>query len=74
MLAALPGAKSKVAGLYNLASITGSSAGALGGGLLTKLMPVQSIFFAWLPVLVGAALLLRLRHRATFPTLAASEA
>ena len=67
MLAAIPGAKSKAAGLYNLASMTGSSAGALGGGLLTKLVPLQSVFLLWLPVLFGAAAIAFMRHRFARP-------
>lgn len=72
MLAAIPGAKSKAAGLYNLASMTGSSAGALGGGLLTKLVPLQSVFLLWLPILFGAAAIAFARHRFARP-LAARE-
>ena len=67
MLASIPGAKSKAAGLYNLASMTGSSAGALGGGLLTKLVPLQSVFLLWLPVLFGAAAIAFARHRSVRP-------
>lgn len=59
MLASLPGGKSKVAGLYNLASMTGSSAGAILGGLLSKLVTLQSVFLLWLPLLLIAALLIR---------------
>ncbi len=67
MLAGIPGAKSKAAGLYNLASMTGSSAGALGGGLLTKLVPLQSVFLLWLPVLFGTAAIALARHRSARP-------
>lgn len=63
MLARIPGAKSKAAGLYNLASMTGASAGALGGGLLTKLVPLQSVFLLWLPILTIAAVLACAHHR-----------
>lgn len=62
MLVALPGGKSKVAGLYNLASMTGSSFGALAGGALTKLVPLQSVFLLWLPVLVAAGVAVQLLH------------
>ncbi|MET0269878.1 MAG: MFS transporter [Sphingomonas sp.] len=65
MLAALPGGKSKVAGLYNLASMSGSSFGALAGGALSQAVPLQAVFLLWLPVLTfGAAgiALLRLRR------------
>jgi MFS family permease len=67
MLASIPGGKSKAAGLYNLASMTGSSAGALGGGLLTKLVPLQSVFLLWLPLLFAAAGFAFLRHRTARP-------
>lgn len=70
MLASIPGAKSKAAGLYNLASMTGSSAGALGGGLLTKLVPLQSVFLLWLPLLFGAAAIAFARHRFARPLIA----
>ncbi|MET0374032.1 MAG: MFS transporter, partial [Rhizorhabdus sp.] len=66
MLASLPGGKSKIAGLYNLASMTGASFGAIGGGVLTRFVPVQSIFWSWLPilaVLAGVVALLHLRRR-----------
>ncbi|QAY76047.1 MFS transporter [Sphingosinicella sp. BN140058] len=74
MLAGLPGGKSKVAGLYNLASMTGSSAGALGGGLLTKILPLQAVFLLWLPLLLAGAAAVGLIRRRTPSTLAASEA
>ena len=67
LLAGVSGGKSKAAGLYNLASMTGSSAGALGGGLLTKLVPLQSVFLLWLPILGFAAGAALLRHRITRP-------
>ncbi|MEG3181413.1 MFS transporter [Sphingomonas sp. LT1P40] len=67
MLAALPGVKSKAAGLYNLASMTGSSVGALGGGLLTKFVPLQSVFLLWLPILFAGAAFAFARHRIARP-------
>lgn len=74
VLAGMPGGKSKVAGLYNLASMTGSSAGALGGGLMTKILPLQTMFLLWLPILLaGAAAVGLIRRRHPSP-LAASEA
>ncbi|MGE4305139.1 MAG: MFS transporter [Novosphingobium sp.] len=63
MLASLPGAKSKAAGLFNLATMTGGSVGAIGGGLLTKLVPLQSVFLLWLPLLVLGALFVTLIRR-----------
>lgn len=63
MLASLPGAKSKVAGLFNLATMTGGSVGAIGGGLLTKLVSLQSVFLLWLPFLAAGAVLVALIRR-----------
>jgi predicted MFS family arabinose efflux permease len=71
MLAELPGGKSKIAGLYNLASMTGASFGAIGGGLLTKIVPLQSVFLLWLIVLsvaAGAVALLHHRRNRIAPT------
>lgn len=68
LLASIPGGKSKAAGLYNLASMTGSSAGALGGGLMTRLVPLQSVFLLWLPLLLAAAGLAVLRRRIVQPS------
>lgn len=63
MLAGLPGGKSKIAGLYTLASMTGASFGAVGGGLLTRIVPLQSIFLLWLGVVAIAAGAVALLHR-----------
>ncbi|PTQ07750.1 MFS transporter [Sphingomonas oleivorans] len=63
MLAALPGGKSKVAGLYNLASMLGSSFGAIAGGLATRIVPLQSIYLIWLPILGVAALAVQTIHQ-----------
>lgn len=68
MLSSLPGGKSKVAGLYNLASMTGSSFGAIAGGVASKFVAVQSVFLIWLPVLLGAAALVGLLRRRTIGT------
>lgn len=56
LLAGLPGEKSKAAGLYQLSQMLGSATGALTGGLLSKFMPLQSVFIAWIPLLLMAAL------------------
>jgi len=69
MLASTPGAKSKVAGLYNLASMTGSTSGAIGGGLISKLVAIQSIFLAWIPLLAIGAAAIALLHRGRAPSL-----
>ncbi|HEX7819756.1 MAG TPA: MFS transporter [Sphingobium sp.] len=66
VMAGLPGGKSKVAGLYNLASMTGASFGAIAGGAITTLVPLQWVFLIWLPLLLVAGLLaqwLNLRRR-----------
>ena len=74
MLASLPGGKSKIAGLYNLASMTGASFGAIGGGVLTRFMPVQSVFLSWLPVLAALAGGVALLHHRRRPAPATVEA
>ncbi len=51
LLSTHPGEKSKVSGLFNLSSMTGSSVGALAGGIVSKFAGVQSIYLLWLPVL-----------------------
>ncbi|BBF81556.1 permease of the major facilitator superfamily [Asticcacaulis excentricus] len=53
-----PGEKSKISGLYNLSSMTGSTLGALSGGFVSKAVAVQAIYLLWLPVLWLAAALL----------------
>ncbi|WP_380872008.1 hypothetical protein ACFB49_29610 [Sphingomonas sp. DBB INV C78] len=63
MLAALPGGKSKIAGLYNLASMTGSSFGAIAGGLMSRAVPLQSIYLIWLPLLLLGAIAVRIIHQ-----------
>lgn len=63
LLAGLPGGKSKVAGLYNLASMTGSSFGAIAGGLASQLVPLQSVYLIWLPVLALGAIAVVIIHQ-----------
>ncbi|MGF7150640.1 MFS family permease [Sphingomonas zeicaulis] len=68
VLAAIPGGKSKVAGLYNLASMTGSSVGSLAGGAVSRLVPLQSVFLLWLPVLaIGAGIVALVASRRAAP-------
>lgn len=55
LLAGLPGEKSKASGVYQLSQMLGSASGALAGGLLSRIMPVQSLFLAWVPFLLLAA-------------------
>lgn len=43
--------------------MTGSSFGAIAGGLASKFVAVQSVFLLWLPVLFGAAALIGLLRR-----------
>lgn len=62
VMASMPGGKSKVAGLYNLASMTGSSFGAIAGGAITKLVPLQWVFLIWLPPLLLAGLTVQWLH------------
>lgn len=66
VMAGIPGGKSKVAGLYNLASMTGSSFGAIAGGAITMVVALRWVFLIWLPLLLAAGLLaqwLNLRRR-----------
>jgi predicted MFS family arabinose efflux permease len=53
-----PGEKSKISGLYNLSSMTGSSLGALAGGFVSKVVAIQTVYLLWLPVLWLAAAVL----------------
>lgn len=55
LLAGLPGDRSKASSVYQLSQMLGSASGALAGGMLSKVMPVQAIFGAWLPVLAMVA-------------------
>jgi MFS family permease len=72
MLVELPGGKSKVAGVYNLASMTGSSFGALAGGAASKLVPLNEVFLLWLPLLLAAGLAVQiLHHRRSAPAVLA---
>lgn len=75
LLAGLPGGKSKVAGLYNLASMTGSSFGAIAGGLASQIVPLQSIYLIWLPVLaLGAGAVAIVHQRRPHVAALATEA
>lgn len=55
--------KSILSGLFNLASMAGSFAGALLGGGLSYLFGLEHVFLCWLPLLLGVALLCASRHR-----------
>ncbi|MBP2159140.1 MULTISPECIES: MFS transporter [Asticcacaulis] len=58
LLSDYPGEKSKISGLYNLSSMTGSSLGALAGGFVSKIVAIQTVYLLWLPVLWLAAAVL----------------
>lgn len=73
MLVELPGGKSKVAGVYHLASMTGSSFGALAGGAASKLVSLQDVLLLWLPVLLAAGLAVQVvHHRLVAPAVLAT--
>jgi MFS family permease len=55
--------KSKVSGLFNLAGMSGSVVGALGGGLLSAVVPLRNVYLLWIGALIAAALLLCWRNR-----------
>lgn len=48
--------KSKIAGVYNLASMLGGLFGAVAGAVLSKFLALQSIFLLWIPLLAVVAL------------------
>jgi|GEM_PF-402745 len=56
LLSRLPGEKSKASGVYQLSQMLGAASGALAGGILSKAMPLQSVFLAWILALVLVAL------------------
>ena len=62
-----PGEKSKISGLYNLSSMTGSSLGALAGGFVSKVVAIQTVYLLWLPVLWLAAAVLYFVIKGTNP-------
>ena len=55
VLSRIPGEKSKASGVYQLSQMIGSATGALLGGVMSTVMPVQTVFLAWIPLLVLAA-------------------
>lgn len=66
LLAHLPGEKSKVSSVYQLSQMLGSVTGAIGGGLLSKFMPLQLVFLAWtLFLLAGAVPIWRFGRRSS---------
>jgi len=55
--------KSKLSGLFNLASMAGSFGGTLLGGGLSYLFGLEHLFLSWIPLLLGGGLLCAARHR-----------
>lgn len=54
--------KNTISGLYNLASMSGSFCGAMGGGVLSRYVGLQATFLWWLPLIALASIALwRLR-------------
>ncbi|BCL74622.1 hypothetical protein JHS3_03580 [Jeongeupia sp. HS-3] len=51
--------KSRISGLFNLASMAGAFAGAMAGSLLNRWMPVQHVFLAWIPMVLLTTLACR---------------
>ena len=55
VLSRIPGEKSKASGVYQLSQMIGATTGALLGGVMSTVMPVQHVFLAWIPLLLLAA-------------------
>lgn len=55
--------KSKASGLFNLASMSGNLVGSLGGGALSAIGSLQSVYLIWIAVPITAAILIALRAR-----------
>ncbi|MBM3114580.1 MFS transporter [Jeongeupia naejangsanensis] len=59
--------KSRISGLFNLASMAGAFAGAMAGSVLNRWLPMQQVFLAWIPLVLLTAVACRLhagRHAA----------
>lgn len=54
--------KSKLSGLFNLAGMFGSCAGALLGGVISHWIGTANLFLAWIPLVLLTALFCWLRH------------
>jgi MFS family permease len=63
--------KSKISGLFNLASMLGGFSGAMLGGVLSHYLGLANLFLCWIPVVLVMALVCRLRalRRQTRPVL-----
>jgi MFS family permease len=53
--------KSKISGLFNMASMVGGFSGALLGGVLSHYLGLANLFLCWIPVVLVMALVCRLR-------------
>ena len=49
--------KSKISGLFNLASMVGGFSGAMLGGVLSHYLGLANLFLCWIPVVLGMAVL-----------------
>ena len=64
--------KSKISGLFNLASMSGSFSGALLGGAISHVVGLGNLFLCWIPLVLLAALFCwqrKLRRQTTGPLL-----
>lgn len=64
--------KSKISGLFNLASMSGSFSGALLGGAISHFVGLGNLFLCWIPLVLLAALFCwqrKLRRQTTEPLL-----
>ncbi|GHD63950.1 MFS transporter [Jeongeupia chitinilytica] len=52
--------KSRISGLFNLASMAGAFAGAMAGSVLNRWLPMQQVFLAWIPLVLLTAVACRL--------------
>jgi MFS family permease len=53
--------KSKISGLFNLASMVGGFSGAILGGVLSHYVGLANLFLCWIPVVLAMALVCRVR-------------
>ncbi len=53
--------KSKISGLFNLASMVGGFSGAILGGVLSHYVGLANLFLCWIPVVLVMALVCRVR-------------
>lgn len=65
--------KSKISGLFNLAGMLGSFSGALLGGVISQLVGLSNLFFAWIPLLLLVAGFCWLRKVRRVPAAAVLE-